>query len=577
MTIRQTALWYTSLVITGTVAAVLWLSQNMILEDYRQLEIEKNSEKRLQLKHLVEAEKHRLETLVRDWAIWDDAYLFLQKRDPAFITSNFGTLRNTNDELDIHILQIVDEKRRTVYGEVTRDGAERSELLPPGRIMEHLSKEAFGDVMQKKTIKSYLLNDGGKLLILALHPVIPSNGDKEAVGMIVMGRYIDKALLDSLSASMNTAVTLQVSGIEGVGEGAECEARSCRNRVTVLGESGGIEGILQFDQKRDIYLSGVKTVKTLVVIVIVIALVGIALLLLFLNHSIFNRLYTLVAELGRIDFGAKKIPPVTIGGEDEITALTRTVNRLFEQLEENNRQERLLYNQARLIALGKMTRDIAHHWRQPIQVISLLVQEIEMLSELDELDKEEVRRLVQKSMKEIREMSDVIDDFHSFYEPRDKKTHFALELKVSTALAMERLRTEEVGIALEFIHDEAPQICTVYGYQTEFLQVVVSLLNNAVEAIEKRNRKDGRVIIRIRREEERVFIDIEDNGGGIDPAIREKIFDPYFSTKSELNGTGLGLYMSKVIIEKNMNGRLYCRDTEEGVCFTIELACETGE
>ena len=416
-----------------------------------------------------------------------------------------------------------------------------------------------------------MVKRGGMLLLIATHPVVPNNNGvlTQAVGSVTMGRFIDPDLLARFSDSLQSRIVLELTDRIGYPEGMSCSEKSCRNEVLITDQHGVIRGALYFDETRDIYLHGIGMIKTLLYLFVAIALIGLGALFLFLNRAIFSRLYQLSSELSRVNFASDSLHPVTVSGQDEITTLTKTVNKMFERLEERNRQERLLYNQSRLVSLGKMTRDIAHHWRQPMQVISLMIQEIQMLGEYGELEHDELEKLTATALKEIREMSGVIDDFQNFYDPKVEKQLFSVQSKVETAVNMERLRMKEAGISLTYDCQDG-EACRVFGYEIEFMQVMVSLINNAIEAIEKVGSK-GRIAITVHRSGEWVRIDLEDNGGGIDDTIREQVYNPYFSTKSELNGTGLGLYMSKVIIEKNMNGKLLYTNTGEGVRFSIEL------
>ncbi|TAN42513.1 MAG: PAS domain-containing sensor histidine kinase [Nitrospirae bacterium] len=262
--------------------------------------------------------------------------------------------------------------------------------------------------------------------------------------------------------------------------------------------------------------------------------------------------------------------------------------RVREEVEERRRNEHILIQQSKMAAMGEMIGAIAHQWRQPLNVLGLLVQSIGDLYDYGELNKQRITEVVNKSMGQIRFMSRTIDDFRNFFSPSKDKTEFDLSLAVADVLTLVAAQLKEHNITTKlngkpFVDTRDSVACgelMVTTYKNEFEQVILNIINNAKDAImEKRNNLQGELLynyngaieVTLSKEQERTVIRIEDNGGGIPEGTMNRIFEPYFTTKPEGKGTGIGLYMAKIIIEKNIGGKLSVKNTGKGAEFTIEV------
>jgi signal transduction histidine kinase/CheY-like chemotaxis protein len=247
--------------------------------------------------------------------------------------------------------------------------------------------------------------------------------------------------------------------------------------------------------------------------------------------------------------------------KEETTARLKAVEALREQ-------EMMLIQQSRLAAMGEMIGNIAHQWRQPLNTLGLIVQQAPLFYNLGQFDKDFVYSSAEKSMDLIRHMSQTIDDFRNFFKPDKEKVVFKLKevLLKSLSLMDGSLGSQRIGIEIDAREDS-----DLYGYPNEFSQVLINILANARDALVERAVVIPRVTITLGREDGKSVVVIADNAGGIPDDIMDKIFDPYFTTKGPQSGTGVGLFMSKIIIEKNMGGRLAARNTGEGAEFRIEV------
>lgn len=250
----------------------------------------------------------------------------------------------------------------------------------------------------------------------------------------------------------------------------------------------------------------------------------------------------------------------------------RNVERLKHQVSEEKTKnavtEKLMISQSRMAIMGEMLGMIAHQWRQPITVIGMITNNTILDIEIGEFNQERLRSDLELIDKQVHFLSHTIDDFRNFFRPNKLPQsviyqEIPLELTSIIGKSFENHR-----IALTF---EGDMNITFVTYKNELLQVLLNLLNNAKDAFEDSYVKDPKITLSLSRNNRRICFMVRDNAGGIPLSIISHIFEPYFSTKSEKNGTGLGLYMSSVIVEKHLGGSIrVCSDTDE-TTFVIQL------
>ncbi len=268
--------------------------------------------------------------------------------------------------------------------------------------------------------------------------------------------------------------------------------------------------------------------------------------------------------------------------EEKVKTRTKELNDLNENLEvkikeaidENKEQEELMIAQSRHAAMGEMIGMIAHQWRQPISAVAMSANNILLDIELDDIDPKNFEEMAKDILDQTQYLTKTIDDFRNFFKPGKEKTTVAPKEIIDESLAIINKSLENNGIALELQLKQTTQIKT---YGRELLQVLINLLKNAKEAFENSESMTKKITIELYEDGENIFISISDNAGGIPEDIKDKIFDPYFSTKKEKNGTGLGLYMSKTIIDKHIYGKLSVENINEGAKFTLTLPKEEGK
>ena len=247
--------------------------------------------------------------------------------------------------------------------------------------------------------------------------------------------------------------------------------------------------------------------------------------------------------------------------EERTAELARTVEALRDK-------DRMLLQQSRQAAMGEMIGNIAHQWRQPLNGLGLIIQSLSIVQESGELSREYLQSVEERAMGLISHMSQTIDDFREYFKPDKEKVLFSVSRAVSKAVSFIADSFRNRQITIEVIVAEDPAI---NGYPNEYSQVLLNILINARDAFSERKVGDAKVTIAICAENGKAVVTIADNAGGIPGEIMDRIFDPYFTTKGPDQGTGVGLFMSKGIIEKNMGGRLSAKNTGNGAEFRIEV------
>lgn len=251
-----------------------------------------------------------------------------------------------------------------------------------------------------------------------------------------------------------------------------------------------------------------------------------------------------------------------------LSSLRKETSERLNAMEALRKKEQLLLQQSRLAAVGEMINNIAHQWRQPLNVLGLLVQQIQLFYSIGQFSQEFLDENVHKAMGLINLMSQTIDDFRNFFKPDKEKVEFTIQEVVAKTLTLVKESFKNQHILIEVRSSANP---VVSGYPNEYSQALLNILLNARDALLDRRTDNARVMVTIDREDGRSIVTIADNAGGIAGDIIGKIFEPYFSTKSPDKGTGVGLFMSKIIIENNMHGRLTAHNNADGAEFRIEV------
>lgn len=250
-------------------------------------------------------------------------------------------------------------------------------------------------------------------------------------------------------------------------------------------------------------------------------------------------------------------------------------NKIENEVTQNRQKDKILSEQSRFAALGEMIGNIAHQWRQPLSAISTATGNAKIENLLGITTKESLDDTFNRIDEYTHYLSDTIDDFRNYFKIDKKKKAYYVDEILQTALNISKGSLNDIRI----IQDETPLKIKLIGYPSELMQAFINIFNNAKDILEEKNLAKKYLLISMSKTSEHLIIKIYDNAGGISKEHLSSIFDPYFTTKHKAQGTGIGLYMSKEMIEKHMKGSLtasnrsfFVDGTEYiGACFTIAL------
>lgn len=249
---------------------------------------------------------------------------------------------------------------------------------------------------------------------------------------------------------------------------------------------------------------------------------------------------------------------------------------------EKERKEKLFFQQSKLAAMGEMIGNIAHQWRQPLSAIASAATGVKIQKELKVLTDEDFIHSMTAINKSAQYLSQTIEDFRCFFDPNDskvKKFIVSEAIEKTLNIVSAQFVTQEIEI-IKIIEE-----CTLVSLENELVQVLVNVLNNAKDVLMNLKGKRRLLFIVVSKNDKTLNIEIKDNAGGIDKSIIDRVFEPYFTTKHQSQGTGIGLYMSEEIIKHHMKGSFYVRnetyhyENQEytGACFYIKIPLENKE
>jgi signal transduction histidine kinase len=262
--------------------------------------------------------------------------------------------------------------------------------------------------------------------------------------------------------------------------------------------------------------------------------------------------------------------------EDELSVYRHKLEVLNSTLEsqiehalaEVRQKDQMLILQDRFVVMGEMINNIAHQWRQPLNSLGVAIQRLPSTFDTAQFGKEYLEKHSAFAMEQIYHMSETIEVFRNFFKPDKTRVTFSVIQEIRRTLSLIEYNFYDLHIKTTLHFEGDPQ---VNGYPNEFAQVLLNILTNARDALLENTIDNALISINVISEDNTSVVTITDNAGGINDEILGRIFDPYFTTKEPGKGTGIGLFMSKTIIENHMGGRLTVRNSTDGAEFRIEF------
>ncbi|PZP11828.1 MAG: PAS domain-containing sensor histidine kinase, partial [Aliarcobacter butzleri] len=234
-----------------------------------------------------------------------------------------------------------------------------------------------------------------------------------------------------------------------------------------------------------------------------------------------------------------------------------------QELEE---KQKIIFLQSRMASLGQMLANIAHQWRQPLTELNLCL--FNLKKAFEKQNKKEFEKLYNDNKNTIFLMSQTIEDFTNFFKPQKNKKIFSAKSVIDETLKILSRIIEDEKIVIETFIDEKIEI---FGIKNELIQVILNLIQNSKDAFNQNNIKNKKIVIKIYKDDKSIFLEFIDNALGIDKDLIDKIYEPYFTTKHQSSGTGLGLFISKIIIENSFEGEILYEKLENGSKFILKF------
>ncbi len=255
--------------------------------------------------------------------------------------------------------------------------------------------------------------------------------------------------------------------------------------------------------------------------------------------------------------------------KNKLTKLNNLLEERIEQeLEKNKHHQKIMILQSRHAQMGEILSMISHQWRHPLNNLSLIIQNAIFKYGVNKLDDNAISKLDVDSSAQIRQMSNTVKEFRNFFRPDNVSVRYDINRSIVDAISIVKPMLASENIELD---TETKDNLFVVGFPTELGQAIVNILTNSKDALVEKNINNKLIKLSLTLVHNDVNITIEDNGGGVAKEIFDKIFDPYFSTKIEKNGTGLGLYMTKIIVEDHMHGKLSVSNCNKGFIVQIVI------
>lgn len=268
-------------------------------------------------------------------------------------------------------------------------------------------------------------------------------------------------------------------------------------------------------------------------------------------------------NLGAVEYITKPINDVLLNSKLKVYIDIFERRKLDEQ--EIAQKDKVLIHQSKMATMGEMIGVIAHQLKQPLNVLSLYCDDVKTSYQFNEINDAFVEDFSKNTKEQIRFLSETIDGFRDFFNPNKQKIVFEIKNAIDRSIKLlgNQFKANKINLNLE-VADEK-----VYGTETELEQVILNIINNAIDVFKERDIQDKEINIKVLSKDSYTILIMEDNAGGVKMENLEKLFDPYFTTKS--NGTGTGLYMVKLVIKNSFQGDLKVSNSEKGLRYIIAL------
>ena len=385
-------------------------------------------------------------------------------------------------------------------------------------------------------------------------------------------------------------LTLSYECLASIGNSLEIESMISEVLITFSRKTGAVSGsyyphmqekepLVHIGKKIDFNIHDYKIQRTDYEVflvenkqVVILLLKHGYLLLIYKNKE--ETVHKLAAILGNFQYKINLSISACEGVTELETLNGRLEDRVFESVKKIRENEKLLISQSKQAVMGEMIEMIAHQWRQPITSIGMISNNILFDIVLDELDQDTLKDELDKINKQVMFLSNTIDDFRDFFKESKEKQEVRVSDIIHGTMSIIDKQLEKHSIEVEILN--SVEDLSFFTFKNELIQVLLNILGNAKDAFEEKQVEQRKIKILCEKQRDNLLFCIEDNAGGIDDSIMNKIFEPYFSTKKKKNGTGLGLYMSMIIVTEHLGGEILVENKNDGVIFRVSIPLVKG-
>ncbi|MBP6714609.1 CHASE4 sensor-containing signal transduction histidine kinase [Arcobacter acticola] len=511
-----------------------YLSFNYFIKSFINLEKQENNKVLNSLMTFIDTKFKTIKITANDYSYWDDTYEFIKDQNEKYIYENFRDTTTTLENVNLDFMIFMNLENKNIHTQLSKN----IKTLNKDNFTKYIVDSITDD--ENISIAKYQNN----YYYIVKSRILKSDLSGKTRGFIYVGKKIylenfNDEFKNSIKfidiVSNKTNKTLKSIFLDKV-EVHFVYSEDILSNIISLQNNNKNLAMLKLDNYRDIYKQGRKQIILFNTAVSIFVLI---LFFIFYFYIYYHKRLNIELEI-----------------------------RVEDEIKKQKAQEEILIHQSRSAEIGEMINNIAHQWRQPLNNLSLTIQNIGFKYENDVLTKEELNETIDKSKMIINSMSNTIDTFRNFFEPTKNKNLFKVEHSIENTLEIlsSTLRFYNIEVVKEIIDD-----VEIYDYENEFSQVLLNIITNARDALVSNKIEKPIIKVNVSKIENNVIVKIKDNANGINEEIIDRIFEPYFTTKGKGNGTGIGLYMSKLIIEKNMNGKLTVKNDNDGAVFIITL------
>lgn len=532
---------------------------------------ERNADEMVQgFKQLLVLKSDPFKKQTMDYAAWNDLAHFTETKELQWADDN---LKGSTIQFGINGFYILDASKKVLFSEVDKSFLENISILFPLELLDSANSELLH--FFAKTPQNIV-----EFYVAPIHRIDENvSADSLSKGFVIIAKHWDEPFLEELSRF-------------GIAEVQLSAFKTGQNNYSIMHEIPflGIQGekvgtlylhlhnkmseVLDNYGTKDIQLSFLNTFLLMLVFALLITK-----FISFPLRDITNALEHKSKEplrkylLNENEYGAIATALCeSFDTKNELEELNKNLEaKVHEEVENSRLKDRMLFQQAKLTALGEMLNNIAHQWRQPLNTISVVISKIYLDSKREKLTPQMLEDEICKLRELIQNMSSTIDDFKDFFKPDTEKIRFSLRKSME-----ECIKITDGGIANKNIafQVDCPHDIEINGFKKELSHVLLVLINNAKDAIIQREIQNGTISLKAYEQEHYIIIEVSDNGGGVDEAHVASIFDPFFTTKEAMGGSGTGLYISKQIVEQSMQGSISAVNERGGLVVTLVLPKE---